>query len=69
MAKLNNDKKSKLSNKYRFSISNDTTHEELFVFRSNGKLFLLTIVLAVIFLIVSVTLLISFTSLREFIPG
>lgn len=69
MAKLNSDKKSKLSNKYRFSIFNDTTHEELFVFRSNGKLFLLTIVLAVIFLIVSVTLLISFTSLREFIPG
>ncbi len=69
MAKLKNNKKSRLSNKYRFSIFNDTTHEELFVFRSNGKLFLLAIILVVILLIVSVTLLISFTSLREFIPG
>lgn len=69
MAKIKNEKKSKLSNKFRFSIFNDTTHEELFAFRANGKLSLLTIVLGIIFLIVSVTLLISLTSLREFIPG
>ncbi|MBO5405984.1 MAG: M23 family metallopeptidase [Bacteroidales bacterium] len=58
-----------MAKKYRFSIFNDTTHEEIFVFRANGIRSILTIVLLVIFLIVSVTLLISYTSLREFIPG
>lgn len=55
--------------KYRFSIFNDTTHEEIFSFRAYGVLSILTILLAVIMLIASVTVLISFTSLREFIPG
>lgn len=63
------EKTNKLSNKFRFSIFNDTSHEELFVFRANGLLSLLTIILCVVFLIGSVTVLISFTSLREFIPG
>lgn len=63
------EKTNKLSNKFRFSIFNDTSHEELFVFRANGLLSLLTIILFVVFLIGSVTVLISFTSLREFIPG
>lgn len=58
-----------MAKKYRFSIFNDTTHEEIFVFRANGIRSVLAIVLLVIFLIVSVTLLISYTSLREFIPG
>lgn len=58
-----------MAKKYRFSIFNDTTHEEIFVFRANGLRFALTVVLLVIFLILSVTVLISFTSLREFIPG
>ncbi len=55
--------------KYRFSIFNDTTHEEIFSFRAYGVLSILTILLAVAMLIASVTVLISFTSLREFIPG
>lgn len=55
--------------KYRFSIFNDTSHEEIFSFRAYGVLSILTILLAVIMLIASVTVLISFTSLREFIPG
>lgn len=55
--------------KYRFSIFNDTTHEEIFSLRAYGVLSILSIVLAVILLIGSVTVLISFTSLREFIPG
>lgn len=63
------EKTNKLSNKFRFSIFNDTSHEELFVFRANGLLSLLTIILCIVFLIGSVTVLISFTSLREFIPG
>lgn len=58
-----------MAKKYRFSIFNDTTHEEIFVFRANGVFSILTIVLVVIFLIGSVTLLISYTSLRELIPG
>ena len=69
MATGKRENKNKLKNKFRFSIFNDPTHEELFVFRANGILSILTILLFVVFLIGSVTLLISFTSLRELIPG
>jgi len=58
-----------MAKKYRFSIFNDTTHEEMFSFRANGVYSILTIVVIVVFLIASVTVLISFTSLRELIPG
>lgn len=62
-------KRNKLTNKFRFSIFNDTTHEELFSFKGSGILSVITILLIVILLAGSVTALISFTSLREFIPG
>ncbi len=55
--------------KYRFSIFNDTTHEEIFAFRAYGVLSIVTIIIAIMLLIASVTVLISFTSLRELIPG
>ena len=55
--------------KYRFSIFNDTTHEEIFSVRAYGVLSIATLAVAVILLIGSVTVLISFTSLRELIPG
>ncbi len=55
--------------KYRFSIFNDTTHEEIFSIRAYGALSIATLAVAVILLIGSVTVLISFTSLRELIPG
>lgn len=55
--------------KYRFSIFNDTTHEEIFSLRAYGVFSIITIVLVVVLLIISVTMLISFTSLRELIPG
>ncbi len=55
--------------KYRFSIFNDTTHEEIFSLRAYGAFSVVAIILSVVLLIVSVILLISFTSLREFIPG
>ena len=55
--------------KYRFSIFNDTTHEEIFSVRAYGVLSIITLAVAVVLLIASVTVLISFTSLREFIPG
>lgn len=69
MAKIKKEKRNKLRNKFRFSIFNDTSHEEIFVLRSNGLMMLVSLVLAVILLIGSVTVLISFTPLREFIPG
>ena len=61
--------RNKLSNKFRIAIFNDTTHEKLFAFKANGTWSLVTIALVVVFLIVSVTMLISLTSLREYIPG
>lgn len=61
--------RNRLSNTFRFSIFNDTSHEELFAFRAKGLLSILAIVLAVIFLIVSVTLIISYTPIKHMIPG
>lgn len=67
--KAKRENKNRLRNKFRFSIFNDTTHEELFVFRANGMMMLLSIILSIIFIVISVTVLISYTPLREFIPG
>lgn len=69
MAAIKNKNKNKLSNKFRISIFNDTTHEALFTFRGNGILSLLFLVFLLLLLAGSVTALISFTPLREFIPG
>lgn len=59
----------KLRNQYRFAVFNEQTYEELFVFRLS-RLNVVTIfgTLGVV-LVVLVTLLIAFTSLREYIPG
>lgn len=67
--KRKNKSKNRLSNKFRVSIFNDTTHEVLFSFRGSGIISIVTLLLAIILIIGSVTALISFTSLREFIPG
>ena len=69
MAAIKRKNKNKLSNKFRISIFNDTTHEVLFSFKGNGLLSLLFLVFAIILITGSVTALISFTPLREFIPG
>ena len=58
-----------MAKKYRFSIFNDTTHEKIFSVRASGPFSIVAIVALVLLLVVSVTILISFTSLREFIPG
>jgi murein DD-endopeptidase MepM/ murein hydrolase activator NlpD len=59
----------KLNSKYKLAIFNEQTYEEVFVFRLS-RLNAFTMVGAFgIVLIVLVTLLIAFTSLREFIPG
>lgn len=67
--KRKNKIKNRLSNKFRVSIFNDTTHEVLFTFRGSGIISIVTLLLAIVFIVGSVTALISFTSLREFIPG
>ncbi len=69
MARVKKEKRNRLRSKFRFSVFNDTSHEEIFVFRANGLMTLVSISMAVIFIIGSVTFLISFTPLREFIPG
>src|SRR5690554_5357202 len=59
----------RLRNQYRFAVFNEQTYEELFVFRLS-RLNVVTIfgTLGVV-LVVLVSLLIAFTSLREYIPG
>ena len=62
-------KKRNWRDKYRFSISNDTTFEEVWRVRlTKYNAFLLTSLL-VLFLITATISLIAFTNLREFIPG
>lgn len=69
MAKIRKEKRNRLRNKFRFSIFNDTSHEQVFAFRSSGLMMIVSIVIAIILVIASVIFLISFTPLREFIPG
>lgn len=69
MAKTKKRGVSRLKTRFRVSVFNDTSHEEMFIFRASGLMVLVITALTVIFLIGSVTVLISFTPLREFIPG
>jgi murein DD-endopeptidase MepM/ murein hydrolase activator NlpD len=55
--------------KYRFSVSNDTTFEEVWRIRLTRYNAFLLITLLVLFIVSATTLLIAFTNLREFIPG
>lgn len=59
----------KLRNKYRFSILNDETFEEVLHFRLSRLNVLILVGGFSIGLITLVTLLIAFTPIREFIPG
>jgi len=68
MAK-NEKKKRNWRDKYRFSISNDTTFEEVWRVRLTQYNAFLLITFLVLFLIGSTIALIAFTNLREFIPG
>ncbi len=60
---------SMLKNKYRITVYNDATLEQIGNFRLSGLGALVSGALLVTFLIVTVTMLIAFTGLREFIPG
>jgi len=65
-----NDKKKRTwRDKYRFSVTNDTTFEEVWRIRLTKYNSFLLITSLVFFIIVSTSLLIAFTNLREFIPG
>jgi len=68
MAK-NEKKKNNWRDKYRFSISNDTTFEEIWRVKLTQYNAFLLITFLVLFLIGSTISLIAFTNLREFIPG
>ncbi|MDG5800469.1 M23 family metallopeptidase [Marinilabiliaceae bacterium ANBcel2] len=59
----------KLKSKYRLAIFNEKTYEEVFVFKfSRLNLFSFTGV-TVVLLVILTSILIAFTSLREYIPG
>ncbi len=68
MAK-NDKKKRNWRDKYRFSIVNDTTFEEVWRVRLTQYNAFLLITALVLFLIGATVSLIAFTNLREFIPG
>jgi murein DD-endopeptidase MepM/ murein hydrolase activator NlpD len=68
MAK-NDKKKRNWRDKYRFSVSNDTTFEEVWRVRLTRYNAFLLITALVFFIITATTCLIAFTNLREFIPG
>ena len=62
-------KKNNWRDKYRFSVINDTTFEEVWRVRLTQNNAFLLITFLVIFIIGATTCLIAFTNLREFIPG
>jgi len=68
MAK-NEKKKRSWRDKYRFSVTNDTTFEEVWRIRLTQYNGFLLITLLVFFIIGATASLIAFTNLREFIPG
>lgn len=68
MAK-NEKKKNNWRDKYRFSVTNDTTFEEVWRVRLTQYNAFLLITFLVLFIIGATTALIAFTNIREFIPG
>jgi len=68
MAK-NDKKKNNWRDKYRFSVINDTTFEEVWRIKLTRYNAFLLITFLVLFIIGATTSLIAFTNLREFIPG
>jgi murein DD-endopeptidase MepM/ murein hydrolase activator NlpD len=65
----NEKKKRSWRDKYRFSVTNDTTFEEVWRIRLTKYNSFLLITFLLFFIIGSTSLLIAFTNLRELIPG
>lgn len=59
----------RLRSKIRISIFNDTSHKEIFLFRSHGITLLIVGAISLITIIGLVTVLIAYTPIRQFIPG
>jgi murein DD-endopeptidase MepM/ murein hydrolase activator NlpD len=68
MAK-NEKKKNNWRDKYRFSVINDTTFEEVWRIKLTQYNAFLLITFLILFIVGATTSLIAFTNLREFIPG
>ncbi|MGQ9619410.1 MAG: M23 family metallopeptidase [Bacteroidales bacterium] len=62
-------KKKNWRDKYRFTVYNDTTFEEVWKIRFTRYNAFLIVSLIVLFIIASTVALVAFTNLREFIPG
>jgi murein DD-endopeptidase MepM/ murein hydrolase activator NlpD len=62
-------KKRNWRDKYRFTVVNDTTFEEVWKIRLTKYHAFLAISSLILFISVTTTILIAFTNLREFIPG
>jgi len=62
-------KKNNWRDKYRFSVTNDHTFEEVWRIRLTRYAAFLLITFLIVFIIGATAALISFTNLREFIPG
>lgn len=65
----NEKKKRSWRDKYRFSVTNDTTFEEVWRIRLTKSNSFLLITFLLFFIIGSTSLIIAFTNLRELIPG
>ena len=68
MAKIDNNKPS-WRDKFRFSVYNDTTFEEVWRIRLTKYNAFLLITSLFLFIIAATSMLIAFTNIREFIPG
>jgi murein DD-endopeptidase MepM/ murein hydrolase activator NlpD len=62
-------KKQNWRDKYRFTVVNDTTFEEVWKIRFTKYHAFLAISFLILFISITTTILIAFTNLREFIPG
>ncbi len=61
--------KNKLLNKYRLVVLNEDTFEERFTFKLNRLNVFVFSFISIIILIITTTIIIAFTPLREYIPG
>ena len=68
MAK-NDKKKTNWRDKFKFAVTNDTTFEELWRIKLTRYNAFLLVFFVVFFIIIATASLISFTNLRELIPG
>ncbi|MDR0558841.1 MAG: M23 family metallopeptidase [Prevotellaceae bacterium] len=59
----------KINDKYHLGIFNDTTYEQIFYIRLNGRSVVITVAVSVFILIALTTVLIAFTPIKELIPG